>query len=125
MLRQQLAKGNNGLTKTKFITFGVEGESMKTVKTRLDHVQNDLLNNFHRLGVQAKPLNGEERLKLMHDMLNMNWQCDLPKASTLLSLPPTQTARIFTITLSTTPLHWTALENSGIFIVRAGRAAVE
>ena len=28
MLRQQLAKGNNGLTKTKFITFGVEGESM-------------------------------------------------------------------------------------------------
>ena len=68
MLRQQLAKGNNGLTKTKFITFGVEGESMRQVKTRLDHVQNDLLNNFHRLGVQAKPLNGTERLKLMHDM---------------------------------------------------------
>ncbi len=33
MLRQQLAKGNNGLTKTKFITFGVEGESMAQVKT--------------------------------------------------------------------------------------------
>ena len=32
MLRQQLAKGNNGLTKTKFITFGVEGESMAQVK---------------------------------------------------------------------------------------------
>ena len=68
MLRQQLAKGNNGLTKTKFITFGVEGESMRQVKARLDHIQNDLLNNFHRLGVQAKPLNGAERLKLMHDM---------------------------------------------------------
>ena len=70
MLRQQLAKGNNGLTKTKFITFGVEGESMRQVKARLDHIQNDLLNNFHRLGVQAKPLNGAERLKLMHDMLS-------------------------------------------------------
>ena len=46
MLRQQLAKGNNGLTKTKFITFGVEGESMRQVKARLDHIQNDLLNNF-------------------------------------------------------------------------------
>ena len=69
MLRQQLAKGNNGLTKTKFITFGVEGESMAQVKPRLDHIQNDLLNNFHRLGVQAKPLNGAQRLKLMHDML--------------------------------------------------------
>ncbi len=72
MLRQQLAKGNNGLTKTKFITFGVEGESMRQVKTRLDHIQNDLLNNFHRLGVQAKPMNGVERLKLMHDMFNMD-----------------------------------------------------
>ena len=39
MLRQQLAKGNNGLTKTKFITFGVEGESMAQVKPRLDHIQ--------------------------------------------------------------------------------------
>ncbi len=57
-----LPKGNNGLTKTKFITFGVEGESMRQVKARLDHIQNDLLNNFHRLGVQAKPLNGAERL---------------------------------------------------------------
>ena len=71
MLRQQLAKGNNGLTKTKFITFGVEGESMAQVKPRLDHIQNDLLNNFHRLGVQAKPLNGAQRLKLMHDMFNI------------------------------------------------------
>ena len=52
MLRQQLAKGNNGLTKTKFITFGVEGESMAQVKPLLDHIQNDLLNNFHRLGVR-------------------------------------------------------------------------
>ena len=72
MLRQQLAKGNNGLTKTKFITFGVEGESMAQVKPRLDHIQNDLMNNFHRLGVQAKPLNGAQRLKLMHDMFNMD-----------------------------------------------------
>ncbi len=72
MLRQQLAKGNNGLTKSKFITFGVEGESMRQVKTRLDHIQNDLLNNFHRLGVLAHPLNGTERLKLMHDMFNMD-----------------------------------------------------
>ena len=54
------------------ITFGVEGESMAQVKPRLDHIQNDLLNNFHRLGVQAKPLNGVQRLKLMHDMFNMD-----------------------------------------------------
>ena len=55
MLRQQLAKGNNGLTKTKFITFGVEGESMVQVKPRLDHIQNDLLNNFTGWGCRQSP----------------------------------------------------------------------
>ena len=54
MLCQQLAKGNNGLTKTKFITFGIEADSMKLAKPRLEHVQNDLLNNFHRLGVTGR-----------------------------------------------------------------------
>ena len=72
MLRQQLAKGNNGLTKTKFITFGIEANSMKLAKPRLEHIQNDLLNNFHRLGVAAKPLNGKERLKLMHHIFHMD-----------------------------------------------------
>lgn len=72
MLRQQLAKGNNGLTKTKFLTFGIQGDSMRQVKPRLEHIQNDLLNNFHRLGVLAQPLNGAQRLKLMHDMFHMD-----------------------------------------------------
>lgn len=66
MLRQQLSKGNNGLTKAKFLTYGIEGESMAQIKPRLEHIQNDLMNNFHRLGVQAKPLDGKERLRLMH-----------------------------------------------------------
>ena len=72
MLRQQLSKGNNGLTKTKFLTYGIEGDSMAQVKPRLEHIQNDLMNNFHRLGVLAKPLDGTERLRLMHGMLNMD-----------------------------------------------------
>ena len=72
MLRQQLAKGNNGLTKTKFLTFGIRGDSMRQVKPRLEHIQNDLLNNFHRLGVLAQPLNEAQRLKLMHDMFHMD-----------------------------------------------------
>ena len=72
MLRQQLAKGNNGLTKTKFLTFGIQGDSMRQVKPRLEHIQNDLLNNFHRLGVLAQPLNGAQRLKLLHDMFHMD-----------------------------------------------------
>ena len=35
MLKMQLAQGNNGLTKTKYITFGIEAESMREAKPRL------------------------------------------------------------------------------------------
>lgn len=44
---------------------------MKQAKPRIDHVQTDLLNNFRRLGVTAKVLNGKERLQLMHSMFHM------------------------------------------------------
>lgn len=71
MLKTQLAQGNNGLTKTKYITFGIEADSMREAKPRLDHVQTNLMNNFKRLGVVARLLNGKERLRLMHDMFHM------------------------------------------------------
>ena len=71
MLRQQLARGNNGLSKTKFLTFGIEADSMKQAKPRLDHVETDLLNNFRRLGVSARVLDGKERLQLMHSLFHM------------------------------------------------------
>ena len=74
MLRQQLQKGNNGLTKTKYLTFGIEADSMKQAKPRLDHIEVDLMNNFHQLGVAAKLLDGKERLQLMHSMFHMGDQ---------------------------------------------------
>ena len=72
MLRDQLAKGNNGLIKTKYLTFGVDADGMKTAKPRLERIETDVLNNFKRLGVAAEPLNGTERLRLLHDMLRID-----------------------------------------------------
>ena len=74
MLQNQLAKGNNGLTKTKYITFGIEAGNIKEAKPRLERIEIDLMNNFKRLGVAASPLNGKERLKLMYDMFHMDNQ---------------------------------------------------
>ncbi len=71
MLKSQMEKGNNGLTKSKYLTFGIEAASMRQAKPRLEHVQTDLLNNFHRLGVTARVLDGKERLGLMHSMFHM------------------------------------------------------
>ena len=71
MLRQQLSRGNNGLTKTKYLTFGIHADSMRQAKPRLDHVETDLLNNFRRIGCLSWVLNGKERLRLMHSMFHM------------------------------------------------------
>ena len=71
MLKGQLARGNNGLTKTKYITFGINASSMKEAKPKLLHVETNLQNNFKRIGVQSKALNGKERLQLMHAMFHM------------------------------------------------------
>ena len=72
MLRSQLARGNNGLQKQKYLTFGIEADSYKAAKTRLERIELDLLNNFRKLGVQAKALNGKARLELMHGICHMD-----------------------------------------------------
>ena len=72
MLQSQQSKGNNGLTRTKYITFGVDAENIRTAKPRLERIELDILSNFKRLGVAAEPLEGYDRLRLMHDMLHMD-----------------------------------------------------
>ena len=71
-----LTAGNNGLIKTKYLTFGIEAANMKEAKPRLDRIETDLLNNFKRLGVAAEPLNGKQRLALMHGMFHMDEHID-------------------------------------------------
>ena len=72
MLQDRLARGNNGLVKTKYITFGIEADSIKAAKPRIERIETDILNNFKRLGVKAATLNGDERLKVMYDMFHLD-----------------------------------------------------
>lgn len=74
MLQTQLARGNNGLVKTKYLTFGIGAESLKSARPRLERVETDVLNNFKRLGVAAEGLNGAERLRLLHGIFHMDTQ---------------------------------------------------
>ena len=76
MLRNQLARGNNGLIKTKYLTFGIEAANVKVAKPRLERIETDILNNFKRLGVSAEPMSGKERLALMHGMFHMDEQLE-------------------------------------------------
>ncbi|MCL2587829.1 MAG: conjugal transfer protein TraE [Oscillospiraceae bacterium] len=70
MLKNQMAKGNNGLVRTKYITFGIEADNFKAAKMRIERVEADILNSFKVLGVAARPLSGAERLEVMHGQLH-------------------------------------------------------
>ena len=74
MLRSQVAKGKNGLSKTKYLTFGVEAEHLHLAKARLERIEIDLINNFKRLGVSAAALDGAAYLEVLHDIFNMDAQ---------------------------------------------------
>ena len=74
MLQNQLARGNNGLIKTKYLTFGIDADSIKAAKPRLERIETDILNNFKRLGVAARTLDGKERLFQLHAIFHMDEQ---------------------------------------------------
>ena len=85
-IRGQQAKGNNGLVKTKYVTFGIEADNLKSAKLRAERVETDVLNNYKTLGVPAQSLNGMERLEVLHGMFHpdgkdkfgFNWK-DIPR----------------------------------------------
>ncbi len=72
VLKTQLSKGNNGLVRDKYITFGIEADSIRTAKPRLERIETDIINKLKVMGVTADPLSGFERLKLLYQMLNEN-----------------------------------------------------
>lgn len=74
MLQNQLARGNNGLIKTKYLTFGIDADGVQVAKPRLERVETDILNNFKRMGVAAEVLDGKERLRQMHSVFRMDEQ---------------------------------------------------
>ena len=69
MLENQIAKSNNGIVRTKLLTFGVNVDDLSTARARLERVEADIMNNFKKLGVKSAALSGLERLELLHGQL--------------------------------------------------------
>jgi type IV secretory pathway VirB4 component len=74
MLKGQIAKSNNGIMRSKFITFGLPAATLAEARPRLERVEADILGNFKKLGVSARSLNGFERLEVLHRQLNPGWR---------------------------------------------------
>ncbi|WP_374110995.1 VirB4-like conjugal transfer ATPase, CD1110 family [uncultured Phascolarctobacterium sp.] len=70
MLENQIAKSNNGIVRTKLLTFGVKVDDLPTARARLERVEADICGNFKKLGVKCCSLSGLERLELLHGQLH-------------------------------------------------------
>ena len=81
ILRTQLAKGNNGLIKRKYFTFGIEADNEQTARPRVERMEADLRNHLKNMGVRSEPLSGYDRLEVLHgifhpdgrEKLRFNW----------------------------------------------------
>ena len=74
MLQNQMERGNNGLVKTKYLTFSVQAEDIRIAKPRLERIEIDVLNQLKHLGVAAEALDGKERLAQLHAIFHMDEQ---------------------------------------------------
>ncbi|EKC43600.1 TraE protein, partial [human gut metagenome] len=54
MLENQIAKSNNGIVRTKLLTFGVNVDDLPTARARLERVEADICGNFKKLGVKCR-----------------------------------------------------------------------
>lgn len=70
MLTRQIARSNNGITRSKYITFGLTADNLSTARLRLERVEADILSNYKKLGVPARSLDGRERLEVIHGQLH-------------------------------------------------------
>ncbi len=86
MLKSQIAKSNNGIERSKYITFGLPAEGIAEARPRLERVEADVTGNLKRLGVPSVPMDGQARLALLHGQMHpgnrepfrFSWQ-DIPK----------------------------------------------
>ena len=86
MLKNQIAKSNNGIERSKYITFGLPAEGIAEARPRLERVEADVTGNLKRLGVPSVPMDGQARLALLHgqmhpgnrELFRFSWQ-DIPK----------------------------------------------
>ncbi|WP_397352153.1 VirB4-like conjugal transfer ATPase, CD1110 family [Oscillibacter sp.] len=70
MLKGQIARSNNGIVRSKYITFGIQADGINIARPRLERIEADIMGNFKKLGVQSSSLSGRERLEVLHSQLH-------------------------------------------------------
>ena len=72
MLKDQNAKGKNGVIKSKYVVYAVEAESVKEARDKFISIETDIKKNLYMVGTNAKSLDGRERLGVLYEFFNQD-----------------------------------------------------
>ena len=70
MLKKQMTVGTSGLLRVKYITFSVEAKTLADARIRLERMATDIVSNFKRMNVKARPLDGQERMQVLFGQMH-------------------------------------------------------
>lgn len=84
MQLNQLARGTNDIRKERYLTYGIRADDYKAARIRLEKVTTAVQKNLMKFNCKSRPLDGYERLKLLHQIFHpgtkekLLWNWDLP-----------------------------------------------
>ena len=72
MLKDQAARGKNGVIKSKYVVFGVEASGIKEARDKFLSIESDIIKNLRTVGTEAHCLDGRERMEVLYEFFNQD-----------------------------------------------------
>ncbi len=72
MLKFQMARGNNGILKSKYLIFGIEAKGYKEAGVKLASIEAGVVKNLRMIGTPVKIMDGRDRLRVLHEYFNQD-----------------------------------------------------
>ena len=70
IMKEQLARGNNGLERVLYVTLGVDADDIRMAKPKLEQMESHMVVQLKKIGVSLHSLTGYERLQVLYELLN-------------------------------------------------------
>jgi len=67
IIEEKIMEGRQGIEQERYITVTVDRKNFEEAKSQFATIENSMFKSFQELGSRLTPLNGNERLKILHD----------------------------------------------------------
>ena len=71
VIEHNIVEGKQGIEQERYITISTERNNFEDAKSRFATIESNVLKSFATLGYSLEPLNGNERLKILHDFYRL------------------------------------------------------